>query len=203
VLARADREWEARAVADLRRRYPAPLDGVPVLEVESPNSGVAQAFLRALAPDVIVARCKLLLEPAVFKLARVGAFALHPGICPEYRNAHGCFWALAGRDLDRVGMTLLRIDEGVDTGPIYLQASCDIDEVRESHTVIQQRVVLENLDAIARTIGSLAAGEPLTPLSTDGRRSAVWGHPRLSRYLRWKWMARRDRHDANRCTAVS
>ena len=44
---------------------------------------------------------------------------MHPGICPEYRNAHGCFWALANRDLNKVGMTLLRIDKGVDTGPTF------------------------------------------------------------------------------------
>ena len=62
-----------------------------------------------------------------------------PGICPEYRNAHGCFWALARRDLDRVGMTLLRVDPGIDTGPIFLHGTYDFDEVEESHAVIQYR----------------------------------------------------------------
>ena len=48
-----------------------------------------------------------------------GHSSMHPGICPEYRNSHGCFWALARRDLDHVGATLLQIDEGSDTGPVY------------------------------------------------------------------------------------
>jgi len=47
------------------------------------------------------------------RAARSAAFVLHPGICPEYRNAHGCFWALVNRDLARVGVTLLRADRGV------------------------------------------------------------------------------------------
>jgi methionyl-tRNA formyltransferase len=160
--------------------------------VADPNSDAARTFLAAVRPDLIVARCKFMLKPEIFELARAGAFALHPGICPEYRNAHGCFWALARRDLDRVGMTLLRIDRGVDTGPIYLHAAADVDERRESHIVIQQRVVFDNLDAIGRVLLALARGEDLAPISTAGRQSAVWGQPRLTHYLRWKWAARRS-----------
>ena len=99
-------------------------------------------------------------------------------------------------------MTLLQIDKGIDTGPVYLQASCPIDERRESHIVIQYRVVLENLDAIARRLIAVARGEHVAPLSTAGRRSATWGQPRLSNYLRWKWIARRSRADANRIVTV-
>ena len=138
---------------------------------------------------------------SIFNLARKGTFALHPGICPEYRNAHGCFWALVNRDLDRVGMSLLRIDEGVDTGPVYLHATCAIDELNESHTVIQYRVVSENLDHIARVLESFCRGEA-RPIPTGGRRSAMWGQPRLSAYLQWKWAARRSRHDTRRRPAL-
>jgi methionyl-tRNA formyltransferase len=127
---------------------------------------------------------------------------LHPGICPEYRNAHGCFWALVNRDLDRVGMTLLRVDPGIDTGPIFFHGTCDIDEVRESHTVIQYRAVLDNLEPIGRTLLALCRGEDVQPVSTAGRHSATWGQPRLTSYLRWKWIARRSR-DARRVAAVS
>jgi len=97
----------------------------------------------------MVARCKSLLKPGIFHLPSHGTYVLHPGICPEYRNAHGCFWALVNRDKQRVGMTLLRVDAGVDTGPVLLQSSYRFDELRESHTVMQYRVVLENLDGIA------------------------------------------------------
>ncbi|MGA7439404.1 MAG: formyl transferase, partial [Luteibacter sp.] len=110
---------------------------------------------------------------------------MHPGICPEYRNAHGCFWALAERDLDRVGLTLLRIDAGVDTGPIYGYFTYAFDETRESHMRVQYRMVLENLDALAQRIRDIVAGDAL-PVDVTGRPSGVWGQPWLSRYLRWK-----------------
>jgi hypothetical protein len=195
-LARADRAWVRRRLDQLRRDYPADLGPVARLGVSDPNSEAARTFLALLRPDLIVARCKFILKPEIFELARAGAFALHPGICPEYRNAHGCFWALVNRDLDRVGMTLLRIDRGVDTGPIYLHAAAAIDERRETHIVIQHRVVFDNLDAIGRVLLALARGQDLTPVSTAGRRSAAWGQPGLSHYLRWKWAARNQRRKA-------
>jgi methionyl-tRNA formyltransferase len=201
-LARREREWKDAEVARLRRRYPADVASVPHLVVTTPNSDEARAFLERLQPDLAIARCKIILKQAIFAIPRVGTFVLHPGICPEYRNAHGCFWALARRDLDRVGMTLLRVDRGIDTGPIFLHGTCDFDEVEESHAVIQYRAVTENLDAIADMLAALARGEYVRPIAVDGRESAVWGQPQLTAYLRWKSAARRKRH-ATRIPALS
>jgi folate-dependent phosphoribosylglycinamide formyltransferase PurN len=191
MLAASDSAWQDAQLARLRSAYPADLDAVPQLVVSNPNSAEARAFLERLRPDIVIARCKVILEPAVFHVPRAGTFVLHPGICPEYRNAHGCFWALANRDLERVGMTLLRVDEGIDTGPVYLHATCEFDELRDSHVVIQYRAVVDNLDAIGRTLAALARGEHVPRVNTAGRRSAVWGQPRLTDYLRWKRAARR------------
>ena len=201
-LARADAEWTEAELERLRRRYPVDLQAIPRCVVNDPNDDAARAFIAERQPDLIVARCKFILKPEVFNLARAGTFALHPGICPEYRNAHGCFWALVNRDLDRVGMTLLRIDRGVDTGPALLQAACRFDEVRESHYVIQQRVVFENLEQIGQTLLAAGRGHAPEPIDCRGRASGVWGQPRLTSYLRWKRAARRDRRNA-RVPAVS
>lgn len=198
---RADGQWVAGEVDRLQQRYPARLDAVPHLTVTDPNSEEARAFIAALSPDLIVARCKFILRPSIFNLARHGAFAMHPGICPEYRNSHGCFWALANRELDRVGMTLLKIDRGVDTGPVLLQAGCAFDEVRESHIRIQHRVVTENLDRITAALLDFVNGTA-TPIDTSNRTSAAWGQPRLTTYLRWKRDARRNRRGADRVPAV-
>jgi methionyl-tRNA formyltransferase len=191
-LAGRDAAWKEEAVRRLRERCPADLNAVPRLVVSSPNSEEARAFIAGVRPDVAIARCKVILKREVFELPRAGTFVMHPGICPEYRNAHGCFWALVNRDLDRVGMTLLRVDAGIDTGPVYLHGTCEIDEIQESHTVIQYRAVIENLDAIGRILLSLCRGEHVPPVNVEGRTSATWGQPRLTDYVRWKWAARRN-----------
>jgi hypothetical protein len=201
-LARRDAAWKESELQRLRQRYPADLESVPRIVVSSPNSDESRTFIERLRPDIAIARCKVILKRAIFEVPRAGTFVMHPGICPEYRNAHGCFWALARRDLHRVGMTLLRVDPGVDTGPVFLHATYDFDEVAESHSVIQYRAVFENLDAIGAVLTSICRGEHVEPVNTDGRESAVWGQPRLTTYLRWKWNARRSRHE-NRVPALS
>jgi len=195
VHARADARWLTAELERLTRRYgalPATLD---VLRTPDPNSPDVEAFLRRLAPDLMLVRCKRILRERVFSIPRTGTFVLHPGICPEYRNAHGAFWALAEGDLDKVGLTLLKIDRGVDTGPVYGYYSYAFDEVRESPLVIMMRLALENLDGLRDRLLEIH-GRRAAAIDTTGRASATWGQPWLSRYLQWKRDARRRRWDA-------
>jgi hypothetical protein len=189
-LARRDRAWEHEKVARLiRSRYPHPPMPSQRLDTSDPNSAESVAFLAGLQADVLVARCRMLLSESVFSIPVHGTFVLHPGVVPEYRNSHGCFWALARRDLDRVGLTLLRIDAGVDTGPVYGYFTCDYDERTETHVVIQKRMVLDNLDAIRDRLLEISRGDA-EPLDTSGRASRAWGQPWLSAYWRWKRRAK-------------
>jgi folate-dependent phosphoribosylglycinamide formyltransferase PurN len=189
-LARGDRAWVQGTLQRLRARYPIPAE-VKVFHTDDPNSEATREFLLSIEPDLVLARCKSLLRPGIYEAPADGTFIVHPGICPEYRNAHGCFWALARRDLERVGATLLRIDAGVDTGPPYAYYGTEIDESRESHLVIEYRVVYDNLDRLATDLQRVHAGET-EPIDVSGRGSAAWGQPRLSDYLRWKQAARAD-----------
>jgi len=188
-LSKGDAAWEAQELARLQKAYPDISGDTRLLKIHSPNAPEAEDFIRDLKPDFVIARCKTLLKESVFSIPRFGTFVMHPGVCPEYRNAHGCFWALAQDDMEKVGMTLLKIDKGVDTGPVYGYYSYDFDEVAESHIVIQNRVVLENLEAMADRFREIEAGEATT-IDTSGRPSGTWGQPWMSKYLRWKRKAR-------------
>lgn len=176
-----DRQWEMRELDRLRAWFPDRSDA-PEIVVSSPNAPAAEAFIRSQQPDLVIARCKTLLKDQVFTIPPLGTYVMHPGICPEYRNAHGCFWALANGDRDKVGMTLLRVDRGVDTGPVYSYFHVDADPA-ESHIVTQHRTVLDHLDHIRDRLLEIEAGTA-RPVDTGGRRSAAWGHPWLSAYLK-------------------
>ena len=189
-IASDDAAWQKGTLAALQSRFRATLSGVPVAVVDNPNSDAAFAVVRESSPDLVVAKCRWLLNRRMYTLPRLGAFVLHPGICPEYRNAHGCFWALVNGDLERVGMTLLKIDDGIDTGPVYAYFSYAFDERAESHIRIQNRMLTENLDGIREALEAVAAGR-LNPINVTGRRSQNWGQPWLSAYLRWKRAASR------------
>ena len=185
ALARRDESWKREQLESLARRYPPIGSEVAVATTPSPNSVDAERFLREARPDIVLALCKNILKESIFGIPGHGTFVCHPGICPEYRNAHGCFWALANDDTEHVGLTLLRIDRGIDTGPVFGYFSYPFDEVRESHIVIQHRVLLDNLDALADTLRSIVSGHAV-PIPTTSRPSHEWGQPWLTKYLRWK-----------------
>jgi hypothetical protein len=189
-----DRRWEGNELARLRATYPQRPEA-PELVVASPNAAAAQAFIVARAPDLVIARCKTLLNERIFSIPRLGTYVMHPGICPEYRNAHGCFWAMASGDHANVGMTMLRIDTGVDTGPVFGYFRVDA-EVAESHVVTQHRVVLDHLDAIRDKLLEIEAGTA-APLETTGRKSATWGQPWLTAYMRIRARRRVAKSAAN------
>jgi methionyl-tRNA formyltransferase len=174
------------------RAYPPVSSNVRQLITSSPNSPETRHFLEDLRPDLVIARCKVILKPDIFTIPRLGTFVMHPGICPEYRNAHGCFWAWAEGEPDKVGMTLLKVDKGIDTGPVYGLFFCPFDDERESHIAIQQRCVFENLDKLRGKLLEIAAGTAAT-IDTTGRKSRNWGQPWLSKYLRRKLTKHRAR----------
>ena len=187
--AAGDRRWEQAALDRIRSDYPSRLHA-PELIVSSPNSSEAQAFIGERQPDLVIARCKTLLNERIFSIPSLGTFVMHPGICPEYRNAHGCFWAMATGDAGNVGMTLLRIDRGIDTGPVFGYFRVDARS-GESHVIVQNRTVVEHLDAIRDKLIAIATGAAV-PIDTTGRRSSTWGQPWLSAYLAMRRLDTRD-----------
>lgn len=182
VLAQKDRRWEQERVAALCEKYSK--SEAPEVIAPTPNTAQVEQFIRTIQPDLVIARCKTLIADRIFSIPQIGTFVMHPGISPEYRNAHGCFWAVVNADVERIGMTLLKIDKGVDTGPVYGYFYA-IPRQGESHIVLQHRTVFDNLDAIRVTLGRISSGEAKT-IDTTGRHSADWGQPWMSRYLDWK-----------------
>lgn len=186
----SDAAYERSALDEIAAKYPELSAHLPVHRTASPNLSDTREFLEKLHPDMMIARCKVILKPEIFEIPRLGTFVMHPGVCPEYRNAHGCFWALANGELDKVGMTLLKVDRGIDTGPVYGFFTYDYDEKRESHIVIQHRVVFDNLDRIRDTLLRIENGTAPT-IDTRNRKSGNWGQPWLTRYFSWKNAARK------------
>jgi len=163
-------------------QFPLELKDQPIFNTVNPKDKETQKFISEIAPDIMIVRAKMILTPNIFEIPRVGTFVLHPGICPQYRNAHGCYWAIANKDYDNVGVTLLKIDRGIDTGPIYGFFRYKYNSKTESHNVIQTKVVSENFDSIKNKLIEINKNEAEI-LSTKGLPSNVYGQPKLSSYI--------------------
>lgn len=100
---------------------------LPLLQPPSLRQPEATAELRELAPDVIVvAAFGQILPPEVLAIPPHGCLNVHASLLPCYRGAAPIAAAiLAGEE--QTGVTIMLMDEGMDTGPILAQARCKIE----------------------------------------------------------------------------
>jgi methionyl-tRNA formyltransferase len=100
---------------------------LPLLQPPSLRRPEAAAELRELAPDVIVvAAFGQILPPEVLAIPPHGCLNVHASLLPRYRGGSPIAAAiLAGEE--QTGVTLMLMDEGMDTGPILTQAECKIE----------------------------------------------------------------------------
>ena len=105
--------------------------GLPMRTPVSLRDDAVLAELRAAGADLIVlADYGRIIPAAVLDLPRHGALNIHPSLLPRHRGAAPVPGAiLAGDEL--TGVTLMRMDAGLDTGPILAQAEVRLrgDEV--------------------------------------------------------------------------
>lgn len=84
------------------------------------------ARLRAAAPDLLIsAGHQYLIAPAEIAVPRLGTVGLHPALLPRYRGSHPLWWAIHNHETE-AGITLYRLDAGIDTGPIIAQRAVPI-----------------------------------------------------------------------------
>ncbi len=100
--------------------------GIPVYQPVSLKSQEEQEALNALEPDVmVVAAYGLILPPDVLAIPRYGCINIHASLLPRWRGAAPIHRAiLAGDDVS--GITIMQMDEGLDTGDMLLSAECPI-----------------------------------------------------------------------------
>lgn len=92
--------------------------GIPVYQPLKIRGGVFEEQLKILAPDVIiVAAYGKILPKAVLEFPAFGCLNVHASLLPRWRGAAPIQNAILHGDV-KTGVTIMQMDEGVDTGPI-------------------------------------------------------------------------------------
>ncbi len=96
--------------------------GIPIHQPVTLRDSAVQAELAALKPDLlVVAAYGLILPPAVLAIPRLGCVNVHASLLPRWRGAAPIHWALLAGDVE-TGVSLMRMDAGLDTGPVLARA---------------------------------------------------------------------------------
>ena len=111
-----------------------------------------QAALRAWAPELlVVVAYGLILPPAVLALPRLGCLNIHASLLPRWRGAAPIQRALLAGDRTS-GVSIMQLDAGLDTGPLYAQRSYAVPETMNSaelHAALAALGAAEMLTVIA------------------------------------------------------
>ena len=129
--------------------------GLPVFQPASLRSARAQQELADLRPDVIlVAAYGRFLPPEVLDLPPHGCLNLHPSLLPKYRGPSPVVTTILDGEAV-TGVTLMQLDEGMDTGPILAQKEYPLNgdetaaDLTEALFRTGARLLLDNLEALA------------------------------------------------------
>src|SRR6185295_12566557 len=113
--------------------------------------------LRILHPDlIVVAAYGQILPTTILELPRLGCINVHTSLLPKYRGAAPIQWAIL-QDEPETGVTIMKMDVGLDTGAILAQESSPISDSDTSET-IHDRLADIGAQLLARTIPEYAAG---------------------------------------------
>jgi methionyl-tRNA formyltransferase len=135
--------------------------GLPLAQPATLKTAESRAALSGWAPDVlVVVAYGLILPPAVLALPRLGCLNIHGSLLPRWRGAAPIQRAILAGD-NETGVTIMQLDEGLDTGPTLLERRRHIgthDTAGDLHDALSElgaAALIEAIDGIAA--GTLAA----------------------------------------------
>ncbi|HKL64114.1 MAG TPA: methionyl-tRNA formyltransferase [Woeseiaceae bacterium] len=154
-----------------RRLTPGPVkawaveQGLSVLQPATLKDEAAVAELAALAPDaLIVAAYGLILPPPVLALPPAGCINVHASLLPRWRGASPIQAAVLAGD-PVTGVSLMRMEAGLDTGPVYARAQTPLGP-RETGGELHDRLAALGAALLTEKLPGILAGR-LAPEPQD------------------------------------
>ena len=143
-------------------------ENLPVLQPERARDEKFAEQLRELQPALIaVAAYGQILPPSILDLPRFGCLNVHTSLLPKYRGAAPIQWAILNGDAE-TGVTIMKMDAGLDTGDILAQAKTPIHPEDNAET-LHDRLARLGAELLVKTIPEYVAGRvPSRPQPAEG-----------------------------------
>jgi methionyl-tRNA formyltransferase len=142
--------------------------GLRVLQPQRARHETFLADLRELQPDlIVVVAYGQILPPAILELPRFGCLNVHASLLPRYRGAAPIQWALIEGEPE-TGVTLMKMDAGLDTGDMLAQERTPIRDDDNAQT-LHHRLAVMGADLLVRTLPDYVTAKiPPRPQPAEG-----------------------------------
>lgn len=140
--------------------------GIPVYQPKSLRSEEAAGPLREWAPElIVVAAFGQILRPHVLELPEYGCLNVHASLLPRWRGAAPIQHAILAGDA-QTGISLMRMDEGMDTGPVFVRRAIPIGP-RDTAAGVHDRLAELGADLLAEQLDEIIAGRLPAEIQDD------------------------------------
>lgn len=130
---------------------------IPVLQPVSLKTAEAQQLVATLQADVmVVAAYGLILPREVLDMPRLGCLNIHASLLPHWRGAAPIQRAILAGDAE-TGITIMQMDEGLDTGLMLLKKHCPI-EAHDTAGTLHDKLAVLGAEAIVEVLSKLQTG---------------------------------------------
>jgi methionyl-tRNA formyltransferase len=162
--------------------------GLPVYQPERVRRPEAVERLRALAPDaMVVVGYGQIIPQSVIDIPPLGILNVHASLLPKYRGAGPIQWAIL-RGETRTGVTIMRIDAGLDTGDMLAKAETEIG-LDENAVELGRRLSVLGADLLTETLAEFAAGNIVPEKQDDSKATHAPLLKKEDGLIDWTWPA--------------
>jgi methionyl-tRNA formyltransferase len=131
--------------------------GLPLHQPPTLRTSAALALLQATeAQAMVVAAYGLILPQSVLDLYALGCINIHASLLPRWRGAAPIQRALLAGDVE-TGISIMRMEAGLDTGPVYLAQALPISN-RDTAQTLHDKLAVLGGQCIVQALPAIAAG---------------------------------------------
>ncbi|MFT3982365.1 MAG: formyltransferase family protein [Lachnospiraceae bacterium] len=121
--------------------------------IEDVNEDRCIQYINEFEPDLILIYGTGIVSEKTLQQIQCDFFNIHSSVLPYYRNVHSDFWAYLNDEYDKIGITIFKLNEGIDTGKIAKQKVCDIPfhSKLEEYKVRNLKIIVELIPVFIET----------------------------------------------------
>ncbi len=147
------------------------LNNLSVLQPEKVRTPEFLEQIKKLAPDLIVVHAfGQILPKTLLGVPKFGVINVHASLLPKYRGAAPAQWAILNGDLE-TGVTIMQMEENLDTGPILLQQAVPLEDSDTAGTLLKKLSELGR-ELLLSAVEGIKAGT-MRPVAQDPRKATL------------------------------
>lgn len=144
-------------------------------------------LIKGLNPDIIVVMGTSLIKEEIIKTPKLGILNMHTGLSPYFRGGKTNFWPFIYNDLGACGVTVHKLDLGIDSGDIISHGLPEITQ-EDTYSSINCKAIILGTSLMINAIGRLKEGNLKSVQQWDDTNCRLFFNDDFNGYHAFKYI---------------